>query len=156
MSPSSAGAGRLHDDEVAVVDQRVDHRGALDAQGEDVLLAARHLVRHLDVFLEVLLAPGLGGRHRDRLAGGDLADDRHGAHARAADELDGARDLTVAADVAEALQRLEVVVDDGGGADAAAVLDVADAGRVVVSRMKSRMKRRIACCLAESDLRGMS
>ncbi len=47
-------------------------------------------------------------------------------------ELDGARDLTVAADVPRLLEGAQVVVDDRSGADVAGFLDLTDAGRVVV------------------------
>src|SRR5690606_1288946 len=75
------GAGLLHEHEVTVVDQGVDHGCALDAQGEDVLLAARHLVRDVDAFFEVLGAPGVGGGDGDGLTGGDLTDNRDAVHA---------------------------------------------------------------------------
>src|SRR5581483_9358064 len=129
------GLGGLHDYDVAVVDQGVDHRIALDANGVDVLVAAQHLggQRH-----DVLGRRGerLFRRHRDRLAGSDGAENRHlddaGTPAARRRQLDAARDLAIAPDQALLLQYAQIVVDDGGGADAAGLLDLADAGRVVV------------------------
>ena len=68
--------------------------------------------------------------------GGDLADNRHRNRTRPApapvEELYGPRHLTVTADVALALQLLQVVVHHGGGANAAPLLDLTDARGVVM------------------------
>src|SRR5690606_9925991 len=79
------------------------------------------------------------GVRGDRDAGGDGAEQRdlHGAaaaRALAVQQLDGARDLAVAADEAALLEALEVVVHDRGGRDVAARLNVTDRRRVVVIR----------------------
>ena len=79
------GVLRAHDDEVALEDAGVLHRLAADAQDVLAVLAARDR-RHLDVVLDVLLG-------EDRLARGDLADERQPGrpHAAIAHVLDGDR-----------------------------------------------------------------
>ena len=84
-----------------------------------------------------MVAAGVGARlgDGDRLACGDRAEHRDAGdldevRLRLADELDGAGDVGVAADVAVALEQAEVVVDDRGGADAAGELDLANGRHV--------------------------
>src|SRR5581483_4986058 len=109
-----------------VVDQVLDHRLALDL--ERVAALAGQLGGEgdgLDVALDGL----------DRLAGGDAPHDRHldgagGARrSKVRDQLEPARHLPRATQVALALQDAEVVIDDRCRGDADRGPDVADAGR---------------------------
>src|SRR4029079_16885363 len=90
---------RAHDDVVALEDSDVLHGLAADAQDVLALLTARDR-RHLDVVLDVLLG-------EDRLARGDLADERQPGTHEAADVprhgLDRAADI--ATDAVEQLDR---------------------------------------------------
>src|SRR5439155_3789419 len=96
----------LHDDVVAVVDVVIDHRFAADAQDEGLATPARELARDRERFRLVLHCV-------DRLAGGDLPDDRRrddpAAESAGDRECAGARG--VLGEAAFLLELGEVVVD---------------------------------------------
>ena len=138
-----------HDDPVAVADRRVDHRVADDLEQEQRALADDLAGEREDVLDDLL--------GRDRHTGGDPAQHRHvgrlgplvvdagdvdvvvlGGPAVArlvargvgGDDLDGARPVRVAAQVALALERGQLVGHGAGGGEPDRVADLAHARRV--------------------------
>src|SRR6185295_3157681 len=100
------GALLLHDDEIAVVDVVVDHRLPANAQNERVATAPGELAGDGHRFALVF-------ERVDRLAGGDLPDDRRRYDAAAKCAGDGERPRTggVFCETAFLLELGEVVVD---------------------------------------------
>src|SRR5579883_754979 len=122
------GRGRgLHDHDVAVVDQRVDHR--LAAHLQRVRLAGREVARHRHEF--VLAVDRLDGR-----TGGYSPEQRHlpqlafRLHGRG--QAQAARGVADALDVTLLLQDAEVVVHVAGGADAHPAADLPVRRRALV------------------------
>ena len=95
-------------------------------------MASDHLLRHCDRVLYVG-GPAVARWHRDRLPGSDSAEywHVHGARTAAAvEKFYPARYFAVTTEEALLFQSAQIVIDDGGAADAATYLNVADGWRV--------------------------
>ena len=113
------------DDEIAFADAGVDHRVAMDLEGEDFL--ARKFLGQIEGAFDVFLG-------KQRAAGGDAAKDRHGRELGAEDFRPIVRDESARFarqffEVAFCFQRAEVIAGGAGGAIAERAADFADGGR---------------------------
>src|SRR5690606_10294611 len=126
--PVLAGLLMAQDDDVAVVDQRVDHRQALDPQRkETVRLAPEQVGADLDLLGRLIQDDVV--EDRDRCTGGDLPNDGHPrdvARARAVYQLDAARNVPIAANEIALLQDIEVIIDHARRGHVKLALNFAD------------------------------
>ena len=132
------GGGRLHDDEVAVCYQSVDHGIALDPNREHVRVPLCEEGGQVDGL--VCVASLACARNVQRLACGDAPNHGDGvdvlrpcvAAGRVLQNLDASGDLGLPPNVPLALENPQIVVDDRSRTDATPLLDIADGRGVLV------------------------